>query len=463
MAKHYPALKMRMGTWDYFVVRMRMADAASEIRFASEVNDDKTLDLAIQREINESRAKKQIVKYLQINEERFFGSLVVAALEGNPRWFPVDIAKDPKFEMVAGEVSDCFGVLLFDDTIKTYALDGQHRLYAIKQLVEGQAENPPPDGFSDETISVIFVIPPKDFSRERFQKSYRRLFSALNRHAKSTAMNTNIIMDEDDRYAILTRRLISEFDFFQWDGSGIAKVDTERSAESLSSTSNAYVTIVGLYKMNVNLLWTQEVSSEYGNPLQGNSWKELIQTSPEDEQVDSMYDALEKIWDGILLTLPELVEEPVSMRNHAHEYGDDKHDHLLFWPIGQTFLLAPIVRRLLNEKNISYPSSGAEVVDALRPLAQVPWDLKHDLWRDFLITQDPETGRWKMRDQDRGNCLKIGYSILLWLTGCETLDSDSIEELCAKWSANLIPMGDNKREEDTFIELERIREKILSE
>lgn len=462
MAKHYPALKMRMGTWDYFVVRMRMADAASEIKFASEVNDDKTLDFAIQREINESRAKRQIVKYLQINEERFFGSLVVAALDGNPRWFPVDIAKDPRFEMVAGEVADCFGVLLFDDTIKTYALDGQHRLYAIKQLVEGQAESPPPVGFSDETISVIFVIPPKDFSKERFKKSYRRLFSALNRHAKSTAMNTNIIMDEDDRFAILTRRLISEYEFFQWDGVGVAKVDTERSSEALSATANAYVTIVGLYKMNVNLLWTQEISSEYGNPLSGASWKELIQMSPEEDEVDSMYEGLERIWDGMLITLPDLQKEPVSMRCHGHQIGDGREDSLLFWPIGQTSILAPIVRRLLNEKNIGLPTTGEQVVDALRPLAHVPWDLSHDLWRDFLITQDPETGAWRMRDQDRSNCLKIAYSILLWVTGCETLDIDSIDELCSKWAAHLVPARDNELEKATFRSLEEIREMILA-
>jgi DNA sulfur modification protein DndB len=462
MPKHYPALKMKMGTWDYFVVRMRMADVASEIKFAYEVNDDKTLDAAIQREIKESRAKKQIVKYLQINDQRFFNSLVVAALDGSPRWFPVNIEDDPQFAMVAGEVADSFGVLLFSDTIKTYALDGQHRLYAIKQLIEGQAENPPPAGFSDETISVTFVIPPEDMSREEFLKSYRRLFSALNRHAKSTAMNTNIIMDEDDRFAILTRRLISELDFFQWDGSGIPKIDTDRSAESLTATSNAYATIVGLYKMNVNLLWSQEISSEYGNPLSGSGWKELIQISPEDDEVDRLYEGLEKIWDGLLLTLPDLQNEPVSMRKHGHEFGDGENDSLLFWPIGQTALLAPIARRLLNERNIDLPSSGSEVVEALKPLSLVPWDLKHDLWRDFLITQDPETQLWRMRDQDRNNCLKIGYTILLWITGCETLNSDSIDELCAKWSAHLVPMGDNEREAQTFDKLVELREEILS-
>ena len=54
-----------MGIWDYYVVRMRMADLASEVKFASEINDERTLDEVIQRELKESRSKRQIVRYLQ--------------------------------------------------------------------------------------------------------------------------------------------------------------------------------------------------------------------------------------------------------------------------------------------------------------------------------------------------------------------------------------------------------------
>ena len=41
---------------------------------------------------------------------------------------------------------------------KTYALDGQHRLYAIKAN-DGTASLAHPPGFQDETINVIFVVP----------------------------------------------------------------------------------------------------------------------------------------------------------------------------------------------------------------------------------------------------------------------------------------------------------------
>ena len=86
MAQIYAALKMKMGSWLYYSVKMKMSQVASEIKFAYEVNDDKTLDKAIQREIGTGRAGTQIVNYLVQNEHRFFNSLVVAALDGNPKF-----------------------------------------------------------------------------------------------------------------------------------------------------------------------------------------------------------------------------------------------------------------------------------------------------------------------------------------------------------------------------------------
>ena len=138
MASNYSAMKMKMGSWDYYVVRMKMAEVAKEVKFASEVNDDKTLDEVIQRELKESRAKQQIVRYLQKNEERFFGSIVVAALGGEPTFFAIEAQNDPKFAAFKSQVNETFGVLFFDDSLKIYALDGQHRLFAIKELIDEQ-------------------------------------------------------------------------------------------------------------------------------------------------------------------------------------------------------------------------------------------------------------------------------------------------------------------------------------
>ena len=69
----------------------------------------------------------------------------------------------------------------------------------------------------EEEVSVIMLVR-DEADDEEFLRSYRRLFSSLNRYAKPTDQDTNIIMDEDDWVAILTRRLLTEHDFFLWKG-----------------------------------------------------------------------------------------------------------------------------------------------------------------------------------------------------------------------------------------------------
>ena len=82
----YPAIRARMGDWVYYIVRMTMREVASEVRLASDLWDDRTLSTAIQRMLDESRVKTQIVNYLTRRDDRFFASLVVAAIGGNPAW-----------------------------------------------------------------------------------------------------------------------------------------------------------------------------------------------------------------------------------------------------------------------------------------------------------------------------------------------------------------------------------------
>ena len=92
----YPALRGTMGRWTYFMVKMSMRELAQNVKFASDVYEDRTLDDAIQRVLNESRVKREIVTYLQRQQDRFFSSIVVAALDGNPKWYGIEIADDSK-------------------------------------------------------------------------------------------------------------------------------------------------------------------------------------------------------------------------------------------------------------------------------------------------------------------------------------------------------------------------------
>ena len=138
----YPAIRAQMGDWHYYIVRMKMREIAHDIKLAQDIYEDRTLSEAIQRELGERRVKKDLVGYLARRPDRFFSSIVVAALEGEPHWHPVEMDGSvvPAIFSQSKSLNDSFGVLSFGDEPKYYALDGQHRVAAIRLLVNNEAD-----------------------------------------------------------------------------------------------------------------------------------------------------------------------------------------------------------------------------------------------------------------------------------------------------------------------------------
>ena len=61
----YPALRSQMGSFRYYIVKMSARELSENVKYASEVYEDRTLDEAIQRTLNEGRVNKEIVEYLK--------------------------------------------------------------------------------------------------------------------------------------------------------------------------------------------------------------------------------------------------------------------------------------------------------------------------------------------------------------------------------------------------------------
>ena len=204
MASMYPAITASIGRWNYYIVKLKMSDLAKEVSLSSDVHQDRTLDEAIQREVQNSRARQNLVVYLHDREDRFLNSIVVAALGGSPTFTPLQLADTPENNVFrAMEVDQSFGVLTFAGGQKYYALDGQHRLAAIRAILHPSDKNYDKfareyvseefrQSFRDEEISVIMVVqdPGEDeITRTEILKDYRRLFSSLNRYARPTDEN----------------------------------------------------------------------------------------------------------------------------------------------------------------------------------------------------------------------------------------------------------------------------------
>lgn len=443
----YPAIKGKMGRWEYFAVKMTMGAVAQDVKFARDIWDDKTLDEAIQRVLMTSRVKTQIVTYLINQKDRFFSSLVVAALHGEPKWYPVTMEDDARFDLLRDNkrLNDTFGILTFDGTQNYYALDGQHRLAAIKDLVDPNSDvsTAAPKGFKNEEISVIIVVPLEAETKEEFRTRYRRLFGHLNRYAKPMDKVTEIIMDEDDAFAIVTRRLVTEHQFFRYAGRQLesARVKTVKG-KNLRSKDPYFTSLETLYQININLLYSNDRRNRGWNN-EGEKASDFLRFRPEDEHLEELFDELAMYWDSLIDTLPVLKKEPVKMRNHSAPISeDDTMDNVLFWPIGQ-LILSSLARELLDKQEDPTNPTPESIKKALSPLKDICWDFHGAPWINVLlipvVTSNSTISHWRIRNEDRKDAVMIVKRILRWQLGIEELSNQEVERLRGDWDPILLP------------------------
>ena len=447
----YPALKASMGDWTYYIVKMRMREVAAEVKFGSQVHEDFTLDEAIQRTIKEGRVKKEIVTYLAGRTDRFFASLVVAAIGGSPKFYPVSVSDDPQFAIFADEesIEQSFGVLRFSGSQNYYALDGQHRLKAIKTLLQPEDESErvdPPTGFADEEISVLMVIRPPESSEDDWLSSYRRLFSSLNRYAKTTDDDTNIIMDEDDIFAILTRRIIAKHDFFKAPGRHIESLRVQTKGIRLNEGTSHFTSLQQLYALNQTLLGTHLRANMGWGPGpeadRTNDLKQFKRFRPPEEYIEELFDELVLYWDALIKAIPDLSLNPSDARNHTADGSDGEvADNALFWPIGQD-VMASVARALLDVR-LDHPDRPTldQATSALSPLGKVDWRLHRVPWRGLLLVSTFDARKnirkWKMRSETRKQGTDTAKKVLRWVTGHYQADEREEAQLREEWQDQL--------------------------
>ena len=459
MARFFPGVQAQMGRWTYYLVKMRMRDLDG-VLFASEMQEGSGLSAALQRDLDANRSTKQIVSYLQQTPDRFFNSIVIAGIGGKPRWFPVDMADDPRLALLGdGALNSAFGVLRFDGDEKYYAIDGQHRLYAIQQMCDHTTEAylHRPENFENEELSVVLVVPGDAEDRPEFLKRYRRLFSNLNRYAKPMDNATSIILDEDDAIAICLRNVFHEHEFFKTAGpeKDSTIVDTNKG-RNMRAEQVHFTNIETLYAVFEILLESRQ-RKNLGWDEEGRKTSDFKRFRPDEPVIELLTTELTNTWSALLEVLPVLRTPPYKMRNHSvasSEEPTEDQDNLLFWPLGQ-IILATIARSLLDDSGVNQDSKISDYVQALKPLSEVQWELNKSPWIHFLLTPS-DTGKWKMRDTDRQKAQGFAISLIMGLIS-ESLDDETLDEFRRKYFQFLVFDAEDKRD------LNELRDKLWAE
>jgi DGQHR domain-containing protein len=351
-----PAFKAKVGDWNYYICHMSYGQVAREVNFAHELAGNDELNQLVQRGLSDRT--KDITEYLINSPHRFLGALIVAAWGGEPQYTPVEITDS---DSLTEGLDKGFGVLTFDGNQQYFALDGQHRLKAIKDAVMKNQD------LLTEDICVIMV---SHFDTEDGRQRTRRLFTNINRNAKVTSGAENIVLDEDDGIAILTRRLIQEHGFLKKEGlvRVILGQDNEGklkiAGKSIPKTDKSALTsIMTLYNILKGLAFDQpkEIRAEKARPN-----NDLLDASHTvlSARIDDLLDSAGAIKDQLL--------KCDSARDIRAPKDNEGMGHPFMRPIVQEALTKAIAQ-CLQQGLIDW--SGA-----MKKVSELDWQLKSAPW-----------------------------------------------------------------------------------
>lgn len=363
-----PAFKAHVGEWEYYLCLMSYAQVAREINFAYELGVNKDLGSMIQRGIGVRT--EQITDYLLNNNRRFLGSLVVAAWGGHPEYVPLQMADNDEQGILAG-VDREFGVLTFDGTHQFFALDGQHRLRAIKDAVKKKP------GLGAEDIGVI-VVP--HFDTDEGRQLTRRLFTNINRNAVKTSKQEGIALDEDDGFAIMTRRLLDEHPFIGIDG--VVQVFSRRGDEGELKLATRQVPVNQSAWTTIGVLY--DLTKDLGYDLDGTMHR--LSERATDEVLDDSYQIVAERLTQLLESCGSLTvrySNAISGKELRAPKARENEGHAFMRPVVQVSVVRAI-RHVVQQGLLTWD-------DAMAKLRSLDWK----------ISSAPFTAVWQLTPEAR--------------------------------------------------------------
>jgi len=231
----------------YFVTTVALDDAADDLHLTTEIPGAESvhwsLDELYQRDIDWNRVEQRITPYLRDNENpQFFNSVTIALLPLDSTkgetvdefstivdWRPPLHETSVKYgkELNVGPISFGFwdnwqsptdaafrsGRMRWNkDQVFAVAIDGQHRLAAMKTLAETSKSSP--EVASTRVPVILLIFDEKLGFESPHQKTtvelLRQLFIDLNKHAQTVSRGRQILLDDRDPHSLCVRSLLED-------------------------------------------------------------------------------------------------------------------------------------------------------------------------------------------------------------------------------------------------------------
>lgn len=403
MATIVPAMKARLGNTDYYILSMKAQEVADKVKIPREMDGwaDMSVEEIYQRDLNYTRVKTQIAPYLANDDSRFFGAIIVAA---------INFAKEVAFEPLGGLIrkgdlpnayrraTDGIGFLTFSGGEILIPLDGQHRLKAIQFATTGSDErgkkipaiNQPCTKLADEDVTVILM----DYE----PKHARRIFTKVNRYAKPTTTGRNIITDDDDVVAVIAREVANEL---------IGGRLVKHTSNTLNRSDEQFTTLSIVYNCA-----EQIINSNFPT---GRIDKTRL---PSPERIKLYRNKVTEVWEKVLENI-EVFSDALADREST---GDESRrqiraSNLLGRPVAQECLVRAFLRLTNPNTKLSYDV-------ACQRLNNLPWPIASEnlaVW-DRVLWAGGTDGKIITKSRN------LATSLIAYLAG-EALTAEQQKEL----------------------------------
>ncbi len=397
---HLIATPAKMGGADSYITSVSLKWIAANVRYAKDlpvfkpyISGDKdpisindiTRDLIQQRE-PDYRRQLPMAMYLATRKYHKFGPLIIVAYKDwvyekdSDQWGPDGRALEPSLGLKSLDSKMCLVDLDIENT-KYFALDGQHRLMAIKglgDLLNGRLEAKRKDGTSipkkavtsddieeyyeengerfgfdinsfqgllDEVMGIEIIPAVQD--DELFKEATSRLrniFVDINENARRLEKGELTLLDENDGFRIVSRIILTGQSLF---GSG-NQLRVNTKTNNITENSEDYTTLNTIVEISREYLKSDRKFKEWLDPIL--SMAGLGYLRPEDQDIDAAVSKLNEYFDA-LKSIPSHKDMIQGTSIQSFRSRKDK-DNILFWPIAQV-AFATAVADLQIEKGKS--------------------------------------------------------------------------------------------------------------
>jgi DNA sulfur modification protein DndB len=365
MASTLPTIRGKLGSTEYYVVTMKGKELVERLTIPKDLDDwaDLSVEERYQRDINLNRVKNDIAPYMATDPDRFFGALIVAIMNPEQIQFESlgEVAKGlPGLYKVS---ASGMGFLNLSGGEILVPLDGQHRLKAVKFAITGKDDAgddlpdiTPSTSLAQEDVTVLLV----PYQKEKA----RKIFNKVNRYAKPTSKAQNLITDDDDVAAVITRQIADKL-------IGARMVNFQSNA--LNKQAKEFTTLSTLYESVEKILAAKGHKYEKG-------------VRPDKKKAALFEDEVELVWN----TLLEGVEHFFAALADRDETGDDRRRELrdtfvIGKPIGQLSLVLGFLRLQSSHSPNGAVLSDKEICSRLN---RIDWNVGNALWQRVLMNGD---------------------------------------------------------------------------